>query len=258
MELKADMTIGKLTLVRPIENRKWLCRCNCGNTSTPFSSNLRRGLSTSCGHCKKNLYSYCNDGTSIAVTATNGIIFYIDKEDEKLAKQYKWSVVKDTNGNLSVATSDGLLLHTLLMNTPQNMEVDHIDLNRLNNRRANLRICTHQQNQCNQPLQTNNTSGVTGVSYYAPRHKYRARIKVWQRDIHLGYYHTFDEAVKARNIGMCCMFGDYGIYNETDATPEWIVEKVINICKRFVGLSSCKAFIDYVENLKIQRGGERR
>lgn len=186
----------------------------------------------------------------MAITSTNGIIFYIDRADEDIVRQYKWSVVKDEKGILTVTTSKGLALHTLLMNTPENMEVDHRDLNRLNNRRSNLRICTHQQNQCNQPLQKNNTSGVTGVSYYAPRNKYRARIKVWQHDIHLGYYSTFDEAVMARNVGMGCMFGEYGIYNDVGAIPEWIIEKVIIICKRFVGLSSCKAFIDYVKNIK--------
>ena len=54
----------------------------------------------------------------------------------------------------------------------------------------------------NQPIQKNNTSGVSGVSWYAPRGKFRARIKISQREIHLGYYGTFEEAVQARNVGM--------------------------------------------------------
>lgn len=101
----------------------------------------------------------------MAVTSINGIVFYIDRADENTVRKYKWSVVTDEKGILTVITSKGLTLHTLLMNIPENMEVDHKDLNRLNNRRSNLRVCTHQQNQCNQPLQKNNTSGVTGVLF---------------------------------------------------------------------------------------------
>jgi len=129
------------------------------------------------------------------------------------------------------------------MGYPENCEIDHIDLDRLNNRRNNLRLVSHQQNQCNQPIQKNNTSGVSGVSYYKPREKYRARIKINQHDIHLGYFATFLEAVQARNIGMQCMFGEYGFYNDIPSGPDWIKQKVINICSRFVDLSICEAFI---------------
>ena len=121
-------------------------------------------------------------------------------------------------------------------------EVDHISLDTLDNRKSNLRICTHQQNQCNQPLQCNNTSGVSGVSFYAPRGKYRARIKIGQHDIHLGYYSSFAEAVQARNVGMECMFGEYGRYNDAAPEPAWIRTKATEQCRRFAELSLCKAF----------------
>ena len=86
-------------------------------------------------------------------------------------------------------------------------------------------------------------SGVSGVSYYPPRKKYRARIKISQLDIHLGYYDTFQEAVQARNVGMECMFGEYGRYNNVPAAPIWIRSKVIEKCKRFAELSVCRAFL---------------
>ena len=54
----------------------------------------------------------------------------------------------------------------------------------------------------------------------------------------------------ARNIGMICMFGEYGRYNKTKAVPRWIIEKVINICKRFADLSICEAFFYYVNGEK--------
>ena len=94
-------------------------------------------------------------------------------------------------------------------------------------------------------------SGVSGVSYYPPRKKYRARIKISQLDIHLGYYDTFQEAVQARDVGMECMFGEYGRYNNVPAAPIWIRSKVIEKCKRFAELSVCRAFLlscDKAEN----------
>ena len=133
-------------------------------------------------------------------------------------------------------------LHGFVLPHRPGYEVDHINLNTLDNRRENLRYVTHQQNQINQPLQKNNTSGVSGVNYYKPRGKYRARIKVSQRDIHLGYYDSFEVAVQARNVGMECMFGEYGRYNNAPPAPNWVKEKVIGICKRFAHLSVCEAF----------------
>lgn len=147
----------------------------------------------------------------------------------------RWSYIVDHHGRK---------IHEYLMKCPSGMEIDHINKNTLDNRRVNLRICTHQQNQCNQPLQRNNTSGVTGVSYYPPRGKFRARIKVGQHDIHLGYYNTFLEAVQARNVGMECMFGEYGDYNDAPPAPDWIREKAYKSCERFADLAVGGALFD--------------
>lgn len=61
--------------------------------------------------------------------------------------------------------------------------------------------------------------------------------------IHLGYYESFMEAVQARNVGMECMFGEYGRYNDVPAAPGWIRKNVIDKCKRFAELSVCGAFL---------------
>ncbi len=44
-----DRKFGKLTPLKRLENRKWLCRCDCGNEIEAFTSNLTRGHTTSCG-----------------------------------------------------------------------------------------------------------------------------------------------------------------------------------------------------------------
>ena len=188
-------------------------------------------------------WEFSGDGTVVEGTLNDGAKIIIDADVFPLVKDkllYRGSRKWSPNGY--VMTSKLEPLHGFVLPHKQGYEVDHINLNTLDNRRENLRYVTHQQNQINQPLQKNNTSGVSGVSYYTPREKYRARIKVQQHDIHLGYYERFEEAVQARNVGMECMFGEYGRYNEVPPAPNWIKEKVINICRRFANISVCEAF----------------
>jgi len=181
-----------------------------------------------------------------------GESFVFDIEDYEKIKHMTWYRCNQSKGDVTyIGNHRGICIHRYIVDAPKGMEIDHINLNPMDNRKKNLRICTHQQNQCNQPLQKNNTSGITGVSYYKPRGKYRARIKVGQRNIHLGYYKLLDEAIQARNIGTACMFGEYGRYDANIKTFKWVEEKVIKICKRFVDLSICKAFTDLAKEVEL-------
>lgn len=77
-------------------------------------------------------------------------------------------------------------------------EVDHINHIRHDNRIENLRLVTHQQNNCNRTLQSNNKSGVPGVHWDKRRCKYVVRITVQGHKYHIGYFDDFNEAVAAR------------------------------------------------------------
>jgi hypothetical protein len=166
-----------------------------------------------------------------------------DRDKFDAINAYNWyRNYNDPEKPLYITNRFGKKLHDYLVDCPKGLEVDHINLNTLDNRMCNLRIVTHQQNQCNQPVQKNNTSGVSGVSYYPPRKKYRARIKIGQHEIHLGYYEAFEQAVQARNVGMECMFGEYGRYNDVPDAPDWLRRNVTEKCSRFAELSICEAF----------------
>lgn len=190
-----------------------------------------------------NEYEIIENGRTLKVKANASYFFYVDSDDKKILENEKWYVSKDKNGILSVNNRDGEMIYRKIMNPPKGMEIDHLDLDRLNNRKSNLRICSHRANQCNQPLQKNNKSGVAGVQYYKPRRKFTARIKVCQKDIHLGYFKTFTEAVQARNVAMQCMWGEYGRYNDVPEALHEIKEKVINKCRAFAEYSLNKAFL---------------
>lgn len=193
-------------------------------------------------------YSFSEDGTVAYGKLSDGTVFIFDAdkiENIKTVNFYCGGKSKEGK-RYYIIDSRGRTLHDYLFGHREGYEIDHINLNTMDNRSCNIRYCTHQQNQMNQSLQKNNTSGVSGVSYYPPRKKYRARIKISQNDIHLGYYSTFEEAVMARNVGMLCLFGEYGRYNRTDKIPLWIIEQVVSKCIRFAEFSVCQAFFNAV------------
>lgn len=75
--------------------------------------------------------------------------------------------------------------------------IDHIDMDRSNNRIANLRDATNVQNLRNTGPRKTNTSGFKGVCWYSGRKRWRARITYNEKNIHLGYYKTKEEAALA-------------------------------------------------------------
>lgn len=91
------------------------------------------------------------------------------------------------------------LLHRVIMRSTTrhsivHFEVDHVNGDGLDNRRENLRLATPAQNAHNRPLQSNNTSGVRGVHWSVRRQQWRARIKVNNRYIELGFFSTLEGA----------------------------------------------------------------
>ena len=77
-------------------------------------------------------------------------------------------------------------------------DIDHINRDRSDNRWCNLRHVSRQCNSRNCGVRTDNTSGVTGVSYYTNRRKWTASVHVLGKHIGLGYFNKKKEAVIAR------------------------------------------------------------
>jgi hypothetical protein len=94
-------------------------------------------------------------------------------------------------------------LHGLLMKTPTGMHTDHINGDKLDNRRSvNLRVVSPAINQINRRhVNRNNSTGIRGVSYcprLSPSNPWRAQITVNRKNLHLGLFATREEAVTAR------------------------------------------------------------
>ena len=129
----------------------------------------------------------------------------IDLDDIDKVKQYKWCIVK----GYAVRGSDSSGIHRLIMNCPKGMVVDHINHNPLDNRKSNLRICTQRQNVINSSKRSNNTSGVTGVSWNKVKGKWMSVIVVDGKTVFLGYFKDIKYATYARKQAEMEYFGEY-------------------------------------------------
>lgn len=118
----------------------------------------------------------------------------ISPEDVAFVSSVAWRI--DSNG-YARNTRKGRL-HRLLLNTPAGLVVDHINQNKLDNRRANLRVVEHAVNLHNGKLNARNTSGHRGVTWNALRRRWYAWLSVKWRHDHLGSFPTIGEAIDAR------------------------------------------------------------
>ena len=136
----------------------------------------------------------------ILLTGKTQTPFEIDDEDWEIVKHYSWYISGYPTTHSRGRTAP-LHLHQLLMGRASDgLQWDHIDRNKMNNRRSNLRAVTHQVNGRNRSLQCSNTTGHVGV--------YKFRGDRWQTQItadgqqhHLGTFDTIEEAVEARRLG---------------------------------------------------------
>ena len=125
-------------------------------------------------------------------------------------------------------------IHRVVMGNPEGMDVDHINGDRLDNRKANLRVCTKSQNSQNKKLRSDSKSGFKGVRL-CPEHKkkytskktgqtyvrvsknkkpYQAYIRPPQsRSIKLGCYATAEEAARVYDKKAIELFGEFAYLN---------------------------------------------
>src|SRR3990167_4034233 len=141
----------------------------------------------------------------------------IDLEDVEKVKSAKWHIntgyaarnIKKSNGKRGIE-----FLHHFLIPCEKSLEIDHIDRNRLNNQKANLRTCTRSQNKMNTQKYKNNTSGIKGVCWDKRAQKWNAQIQKEKKHFYLGY---FDLKEDARNAYIEASKELHGIYAFCDA-----------------------------------------
>jgi len=144
------------------------------------------------------------------IMLTQGRFAIIDDEDYELINRHKWQFMKT---GYAAMDSGKILMHRLIMGAGQDDEIDHINRNRLDNRRGNLRFCTHAQNMQNAIIKSDNTSGYKGVSFDKARKKWEAYININGNKKHIGRFTTSKEAAQAYDCEACKLFGEYARLN---------------------------------------------
>ncbi len=240
MKLDNDNLSGKIfnrwKVIEFSHQRKYLkyfvCEClDCGKQKTVYIGSIISGQSKSCGCISKK-----ENAKKINKKYNE---FYIDEEDKKVTH-----VILNDNKEMLCDTEDWTdkipelywtinsggyactnigyhhpTFHRLIMNNKtqniQNKQIDHINGNKLDNRKSNLRICNNQENSFNKNKNKNNTSGFKGVYYDKDRKKWRGSIQVNGKKYNSPKrYNTPEEAhdwyVEQSNL----LFGEFSFYNK--------------------------------------------
>ena len=108
-----------------------------------------------------------------------------------------------------------IYMHRLVLDAPDGTEVDHVNHNGLDNRRANLRLCTHRQNTCNQRPRVRAQCPYRGV-LTTDSGKWKAQITAQGKVHYLGTFDTPEAAAHAYNEAAQSMHGRFAKLNRVN------------------------------------------
>lgn len=194
------------------------CLCDCGKYIDVVSSNLLNNHTKSCGcyhdliskeRMLKNSKKYLQNKKPkqiikneiiekeeyIIMLCSNKEVL-IDKEDYEKIKNKRWY-----SSNNYCSDNKGLFLHRFIMKAKKGQIVDHINGNKLDNRKSNLRFVTKSQNAQNRKCK--------GITYDKTRKKWSVYIVANKKRYYIGRYETECEALEARKQAEIKYQGEY-------------------------------------------------
>lgn len=183
----------------------------------------------------------------VGFTTNTNVPFYFDKEDLNKVQLYTWQENKRsgyiTTGIHYVLNQEtkeyeykpcSIGLHNLILGIKG---VDHINRDKKDNRKENLRRASTMENNRNFSKNKNNTSGVTGVCFIHPNRgddKWEAYINYKNHTLHLFRSVDKEECIKIRLLAEKILFGDFApqknLFDKYQMSREE-EEKVIKILK---------------------------
>jgi hypothetical protein len=223
-ENMVGQVFGNLFVVDIVESKyrkdaKLICSCSCGNENVLVSmDSVIEGVCKSCGclvektrfQKKYNEYDLESEYYGIGFSTNGNGEFYFDKSDYNLINEYCWRVTEDGYVTSQLKEKE-IKFHRLVMKefNNDNQPIDHMNGMKNDNRKENLRVATQSENCMNSIHQNNSTSGVKGIVFSKEHNKYRARITVNKKVLHLGYFENLDDAIQARNDAEEKYFGEF-------------------------------------------------
>lgn len=150
------------------------------------------------------------------ISLTRGYVTIVDDADYEELSAFKWRTqgpmgkaglvyaVKGSQGTGSI------LMHRAITNCPIGMEVDHLNENGLDNRRSNLRVCTHAENIARSNTAPSiNPTGYRGVFKAPKANTYQAKLGL----VKLGWFRLPETAARAYDAAAREKYGDFAVLN---------------------------------------------
>lgn len=123
----------------------------------------------------------------------------VDNADFDYLNQWKWSLLQGKYAHRNAGKKGHIRMHRLIMDAPNDMSVDHINGDGLDNRRSNLRICSHRENLKNMRISRSNRSGYKDIYWDSTRQKFAVQIMSDGKKYYGGRYDAIGEAIQSRN-----------------------------------------------------------
>lgn len=160
----------------------------------------------------------------------------LDEEDYQKIPKKGWYLITNRpakrmrlNDRLKV-----VYMHRLIIKTTPDKMIDHINGNKLDNRKCNLRICNNSQNLANHKKYSNNKSGFTGVYWNKYRNRWQAGCRKNNVTKYIGLYSSIYEAGMAYNIYARILHKKFAIQNDVmNLLYKDVVERVVNLSSKY-------------------------
>ena len=157
------------------------------------------------------------------IPLTKGYVAIVDDEDFEFLSKWKWHedqgyAKRSSRIEGSWPTKYKIIpMHRVIMKTPDDMDVDHIDHNKTNNQKINLRNVTRSQNNMNRFSQNGSTSSYKGVCWDSNRKRWMAKIGLSGKTKYLGRFEKEEDAALAYNFAALEYFGEYSMVNTVNS-----------------------------------------